>query len=203
MKWSDLPTKHATSTCVAFKCEATVPISIRPVLTPTYLKMGDLKPCFWSMVGGKAENKPKCFYFHVLSHFHWFLPYYLDKGWLQGLATLPSPFKNSWTLVHGMQYVCHPTVQNYYQITSLMNRKLKMHNGALYIQKPNSVTNPSLTQILTTNFSGVDGRSSNQIRISDHPLISGGVPAHGTTAVLSQPQRMIGVVLSIWPRYLH
>ena len=55
---------------------------------------------------------------------------------------------------------------------------------------------------LTTNFSGVNGGSSSQIRRSDLPLISGGVPAHGTSAVVSQPQGMIGAVLPIWPGYL-
>ena len=55
---------------------------------------------------------------------------------------------------------------------------------------------------LTTNVSGVNGGSSNQIRISDHPLISGGIPAHGTTAVVSQPQWVVGAVLPIWPGYL-
>ena len=55
---------------------------------------------------------------------------------------------------------------------------------------------------LTTNFSGVNGGSSNQIRRSDLPLISGGIPAHGTSAVVSQPQGMEGAVLSIWPGYL-
>ena len=39
--------------------------------------------------------------------------------------------------------------------------------------------------------------------ISDLPLISGGIPAHGTTAVLSQPQWVVGAALPIWPRYLH
>ena len=55
---------------------------------------------------------------------------------------------------------------------------------------------------LTTNFSSVNGGSSNQIRRSDHPLISGGIPAHGTSAVVSQPQGMEGAVLPIWPGYL-
>ena len=55
---------------------------------------------------------------------------------------------------------------------------------------------------LTTDFSSVNGGSSSQIRRSDLPLISGGIPAHGTSAVVSQPQGMIGTVLPIWPGYL-
>ena len=55
---------------------------------------------------------------------------------------------------------------------------------------------------LTTDFSVVNGGFSNQIRMSNQPLISGGIQAHGTSAVVSQPQGMIGTVLPIWPGYL-
>ena len=53
------------------------------------------------------------------------------------------------------------------------------------------------TSVLTTNFSVVNCGSSNQIRMLNQPLISGGIQAHGTSAVVSQPQGMIGAVLSI------
>ena len=42
--------------------------------------------------------------------------------------------------------------------------------------------------VLTINFSVVNCGSSNQISVSNQPLISGGIPAHGTSAVVSQPQ---------------
>ena len=111
------------------------------------------------------------------------------------LATLASPLK----CFGHLWYVC-----NLFAIPLL---KIIIKPLVIRAESSNVVTSiindQPLTQTLTTKFSGENGGSSNQIMISDYPLISGGIPAHGTSAVVSQPQWVEGAVLPIWPGYLH
>jgi len=56
---------------------------------------------------------------------------------------------------------------------------------------------------LTTDFSSLNTGLSIQISRPDQSLIGSNIPAHGASAVVSQPQGVEGAMLPIWPGYLY